>query len=231
MAEQILDGLHGRAFGRELRRKRMSERVPADWLDVGPFAGSLQEAEGWPVDETFASAVEDDVGVVIKRLQLFNHVIRERYVSNPSVFRSSDVAAYIRSADRDRSSTEVHVLPFKRGQFREAQTGTSGREDEDTFHVRRTRLDDSFDFMLLEKTKCWRRSFQLAKARDGFDDAPLNSRGQTFAEHRETIVYRLVAVSTLQLLAFVCLNVRCCDLIEPLMTEERDETRGQDIFL
>ena len=44
MAEQILDGLHGCAFGRELRCKRMPECVPADWLDVGPFAGSLEEA-------------------------------------------------------------------------------------------------------------------------------------------------------------------------------------------
>ena len=85
--------------------------------------------------------------------------------------------------------------------------------------------------MLLEKTKRRWRSFELAKARDGFDDAPLNSRGQTFAEHRETIVDRLVAIATLQLLAFVRLNVRRRDLVESLMAEERDKTRGQDIFL
>ena len=85
--------------------------------------------------------------------------------------------------------------------------------------------------MLLEKTKRWRRSFELAKARDGFDNAPLNCRGQTFTKYSETIVDRLVAVAALQLLAFIRLDIRRRDLVEPLMAEERIKTRRQDIFL
>ena len=127
--------------------------------------------------------------------------------------------------------TFVHVLQFERRQFRETQTGTRGREDEDAFHVIRTRLDDSFDFMLLEKAKRRRRSLEVAKTWDRFDNAPLNSRRQTLTQHRETIVYRLVAVPALQLLAFVRLDVRRCDLVESLMAEERYKTRRQDIFL
>ncbi len=231
MAKQILNRLHGRAFGGELRCERMSKRVPADWLDVGAFAGSLKETERRPVDEAFAVAVEDNIAITIKRFQFLNHVIREWHVSDSSILRSSDVATDIRAADRDRTSTRVYVLPFESGQFRETQTGADGGEDEDAFHVIRARLDDSFNFMLLEKTKRWRCGFELAKARDGFDDAPLNSRGQTFAKHRETVVHRLVAIPALQLLAFVRLDVRRRDLIEFLMAEERDKTRRQDVFL
>ena len=117
MAEQILNRLHGCAFGRELRRERMSERVPADWLDVRPFTGSLKETERRPVYETFTVAVEDDIRIAIKRLQFFNHVIGEWHVPDSSILRSSDVTADIGATDRDRSSTKVHVLPFERGQF------------------------------------------------------------------------------------------------------------------
>lgn len=231
MAEQILDSLHGCAFGRELRCERMSKRVPADWLDVRPFTGSLEKTERRPVDETITVTVKDDIGIAIKRLEFFDHIIRERHVSDSSILRSSDVTADICAADHDGSSPEVHVLPFERREFRESHARTSGREDEDAFHVVRARLDDFCDFMFLEKTKRWRRGFELAKARDGFDDLPFDSCRQTLTKNRETIVDRLVAVATLQLLAFIRLNVRRRDFVEFLMAEERHETRGQDVFL
>ena len=175
--------------------------------------------------------MKDEVGVAIERLQLFNHIIREWHVANASVLGCADVSADICASDRNCPSSKVYVLPFKRGQFRESKSGANRDEDQSAFHVRGTCVDNFCDFVLLEKTKCWRRGAKLTKPRDRFECVPFNGSREALAKHRETIVDRLVAISALQLLGFVSFDVSRRYLIELLSSKERDETRGQDVFL